>query len=372
MASKPSATPPAPGRFGDPSMTFVQDPRANLKLAGVFKMMRMDGSQPNPLANKSADYLASEAFMEISDDGNKKLYDMLPNDLPEDATEPSVDYQKVSYPSFDRVERTLHVFRPTAISGPIPAVIYIHGGAMVVSETSSKVYMRWCRSIAVHGVVAIAVDFRNAHTKEGHNPFPIGLNDCAAALRFIHANKSRFGISHITLQGESGGGNLSLATALKAKREGFLDEIAGIYACVPYISNAYGWSDERKIRELPSLYECDGYLLTSQGMAGMGKYYSPNDPTDPLAWPYYASPVDWEGMPPVVLSMDELDPLRDEGLALYKTMLSADIDVTAQVNLGVPHAASLIFRQLMPEVHNKATREIAAFAKSVRGEGASA
>ena len=51
-------------------------------------------------------------------------------------------------------------------------------------------------------------------------------------------NRSQLGISTLIVSGESGGGNLSLATTLKAKRDGLLGHIDGVYAMCPYISNA--------------------------------------------------------------------------------------------------------------------------------------
>ena len=59
------------------------------------------------------------------------------------------------------------------------------------------------------------------------------------------------------VSGESGGGNLTLATALKAKREGRLDRIDGVYAQCPYISGLYATQPP----ELPSLTENDEYFL---------------------------------------------------------------------------------------------------------------
>ena len=44
-------------------------------------------------------------------------------------------------------------------------------------------------------------------------------------------------ISKIIISGESGGGNLSIAVALKAKAEGWVDDISGVYSQCPYISN---------------------------------------------------------------------------------------------------------------------------------------
>jgi acetyl esterase len=111
-------------------------------------------------------------------------------------------------------------------------------------------------------MTVVTVGFRNAWTADGLNPFPVGLNDCAAALDWVHEHRDDLGITKIVLQGESGGGNLVLATALKAKREDRLDRIDGVYAMVPYISGGYGWDNDRKLR-----------------------------------WPYFATGTDVEGLP---------------------------------------------------------------------------
>ena len=354
-----------PGRLGDPNMKLFQDPRAHPKLVEVFRAFGMDGSQGNPFDGASAEELASTAQMAKNDASTMKLYEILPNDLPGDQQEPQIKQETIKFSSFDGTERQMFVFRPAEQSGPLPVVVYLHGGGMVLLSTSNKVHDRWCKSLAVEGVVAISVDFRNAYTNGKQNLFPIGLNDCAAAVQYIYEHKSELNISKIVLQGESGGANLSIATALKAKREGWVSQIAGVYGIVPYISGAYGWPDARKLKELPSLYECEGYWLYTSMMAGMAYYYSGEDKENPLAWPYFASIEDCKGLPPHILAMDELDPLRDEGMAYYRKLLAAGVEAHAQVNLGVVHATSLIFRKLLPEVHNAAIRSITSFAKSL-------
>jgi len=92
------------------------------------------------------------------------------------------------------------------------------------------------------------------------------------------------------VSGESGGGNLTLTVAHKAKREGWLHEIAGFYAQCPYISNAYAV----KRPELPSLYENDEYFTSCRRLAVLSKAYDPTraNATNPLAWPYFASATD--------------------------------------------------------------------------------
>ncbi|KXT05332.1 hypothetical protein AC578_11076 [Pseudocercospora eumusae] len=355
----------APGRIADPNFKFFQEPRAHPKLVEAFRAFGFDGSQPDPFSQIRWDDPASRSQMAWSEATTTKLYNTMPNDLPEDEDEPEIDQETRTFTSFDGVERKLYIFRPANQDRPLPCVVYFHGGGMVIMDTANKVHFRWCMSLAAQGIVAIAVDFRNAYSRGKHNPFPIGLKDCASAVRHIASNRSSFKVEKVALQGEDGGGNLALATALMSKKEGWVGELAGIYAYSPCISNGYGWSDARKLKELPSLYECEGYWLYTTMLAGMGFYYSGEDIRNPLAWPYHASIEDCVGLPPHVLAMDELDPLRDEGMAYHRKLLAAGVEANAQVNLGVVHAAALMFRKLIPESHLKVTRDVAAFVKSL-------
>ncbi|MGI9336179.1 MAG: hypothetical protein ACR2RL_23780 [Gammaproteobacteria bacterium] len=64
------------------------------------------------------------------------------------------------------------------------------------------------------------------------------------------------GITTTVAPGESGGGNLTLATTIKAKKEGTLDQIDGVCAQCPHISGLYAG----KSPDLPSLYKNDDCL----------------------------------------------------------------------------------------------------------------
>lgn len=108
-------------------------------------------------------------------------------------------------------------------------------------------------------------------------------------------------------------------------------------------------------------------MLIRHVNAFMGHFYTPNDKdsVDPLAWPYHA-PVDMlKGLPPHVVVMDELDPLRDEGFAYARRLVEAGVDTKASMNLGTLHGSSLIMRNPLPELHKGTAREIVAFAKSL-------
>jgi acetyl esterase/lipase len=230
-------------------------------------------------------------------------------------------------------------------------------------EASTDGYVRWRDELAATGLIVIGVEFRNAAGKLGPFPFPAGLNDCYSGLQWAHENRDALGISKIVISGESGGGNLSLATTLKAKGEGVLEMVDGVYAQCPYISGMYA----EKNPALPSLYENDDYFLNCSMMGSMVRMYSPDGSadTDPLAWPYHASVDDLQGLPPHVISVNELDPLRDEGLAYFRKLLAAGVSASSRTVNGTVHAGDALFRDAMPEVYLGTVRDINSFANSL-------
>ncbi|MGL5867184.1 MAG: alpha/beta hydrolase fold domain-containing protein, partial [Dermatophilaceae bacterium] len=195
------------------------------------------------------------------------------------------------------------------------------------------------------------------------HPFPAGLHDCTSALAWLAASRERLGISTIIVSGESGGGNLALATTLAAKRDGQLDQIDGVYAQCPYISNAYAAPPP----ELTSLVENDGYFMSCEQMSTLAVAYDPSGEhaTNALAWPYHATVDDLRGLPPHVISVNQLDPVRDEGLAYYRRLLDAGVSAVSRTVNGTSHAGDVLFGEAMPDVYAATIRDIRSFAGSL-------
>ena len=158
---------------------------------------------------------------------------------------------------------TVFIHRPDDDGAALPGVLHLHGGGMVLLEAAGSSYMRWRDELAASGLVVVGVEFRNGGGKHGAHAFPAGLNDCTSALRWVIDNRARLGISALIVSGESGGGNLTLATTLKAKRDGLIDEIDGVYALCPYISTRTPHSARADL----ALGE-RGYFLSCKMMGG--------------------------------------------------------------------------------------------------------
>ena len=103
----------------------------------------------------------------------------------------------------------LFIHRPAGANGPVPGMLHLHGGGMVIGAAADAQYVRWRDELAAVGMVVVGVEFRNGAGKLGSHPFPAGLNDCTSALQWVTDNKARLGISKLIVSGESGGGNLT-------------------------------------------------------------------------------------------------------------------------------------------------------------------
>lgn len=355
-----SSSPRLPGRLGTPNMLLKDDPRADPRMiAAMLPFGLEEAPEPTPVdVDSSIDEILEYAA--LAETQFEQLFAALAVDLPPVVgVASSVEVIR----GVDGNDITLFVHRPDTADGPLPGVLHIHGGGMVLLEAAGAAYDRWRSELAASGLVVVGVEFRNGGGKHGPHPFPAGLNDCTSALQWMTDNKARLGISTLAISGESGGGNLTLATTLKAKRDGRLDQIDGVYALCPYISNAYGV----KTQELPSLYENDEYFLACRDMGVLSKVYDPTqtNTTNPLAWPYFATTSDLQGLPPHVISVNQLDPLRDEGLAYYRKLLDAGVSAVSRTVNGTCHAGDVIFRGAMPDVYLATVRDIKGFADSL-------
>ena len=255
----------------------------------------------------------------------------------------------------------LAVIRPDT-DETLPCVYYIHGGGMASLSCFDGMYRGWGKIIAANGVAVVMVDFRNsvsASSVPEVAPYPAGLNDCVSGFHWTVANAGHLGIDpdRIVIAGESGGGNLTLATGMSLLRSGHIGEVKGLYALCPYIAGQ--WPQDR----LPSSTENEGILLSLHSNRGaMGYGIEAFEAGDPLAWPLFATVDDVAGLPPVVINVNECDPLRDEGIEFYRLLLRAGVSARCRQQMGTMHGTE-IFTIACPDVSRDTARDIAGFAR---------
>ncbi|MEL6829303.1 MAG: alpha/beta hydrolase [Pseudomonadota bacterium] len=259
----------------------------------------------------------------------------------------------------------VQLFKPKNVTNA-PCVYYIHGGGMMTMSCFDGLYRAWGKIIANTGVAVAMVDFRNCLQPSSApeiEPFPAGLNDCVSGLKWLSETAGTLGIDNtkIIVAGESGGGNLTLATGLKLKQDGDLDLIKGLYALCPYIAGY--WPQD----QYPSSDENNGILLELHHNRGAMAYgIEQLEAKNPLAWPGFASVEDVKGLVPTMISVNECDPLRDEGIEFYRLLLQAGVSAQCRNVMGTSHGIE-IFASACPEISRQTAASIRQFVSEVTG-----
>ena len=184
---------------------------------------------------------------------------------------------------------------------PSPAIVFIHGGGWVLCDLDS--HDGACRELALRsGLKLVSIGYRLAP----EHPFPGGLEDCIAAVRWLAAHGRDWGIDpgRMVIAGDSAGGNLAISTllALRDAGEKPLRGAALIYGVFA------------PDHDTPShlAYGTDGrHFLSTADMEWFWGHYVPagTDRCTPLAAPLHA---DLSGLPPLYLVAAEYDCLRSD------------------------------------------------------------
>ena len=243
----------------------------------------------------------------------------------------------------------VRVYGPAITDAPLPIVAYFHGGGWVFMgiETHDRI----CRRLAnAAGALVVSVEYRLAP----EHPFPAPLDDCLAATRWLAARGAELGgdPSRLAVAGDSAGGNLSAAVALRARTDGPpLAAAALVYPVCDAGCDTASYDTNR-----------DGYLLTAHDMRWFWRCYLglDGDPADPVASPLRAA--DLAGLPPTLVVTAEYDPLRDEGEAYAGRLAAAGVPVEARRFDGMLHGF-LGMDALVPEAE-EAMALVGAFLKA--------
>ncbi len=107
-------------------------------------------------------------------------------------------------------EHKLDIYRPTDRKGPLPVVLYVHGGGFRI--LSKETHWVMALAFARRGYLVFTIDYRLAP----QNPYPAALEDAAAAYAWTVENAERYGgdRARIFLAGESAGANIITSLAI--------------------------------------------------------------------------------------------------------------------------------------------------------------
>jgi acetyl esterase len=229
-------------------------------------------------------------------------------------------------PARDGYEVPLRTYRPHGRRGrgPLPVVIFFHGGGWVLGNVVN--YDPVCSLLSDElGALVLSVDYRMAPEHRA----PTAAHDCVDAARWVVGNGAAIGAdpARIAVCGDSAGGNLAAVVA-QAFRDDGLSSIR--HQCLIYPATDLTMSS-------PSIFEhANAAILTKRSMDCFTAHYVPDerDRSDPIVSPLYG---DLEGLPPALIQTADLDPLRDDGTRYADALRAAGVEVRLTNYLGAPH-----------------------------------
>ena len=218
----------------------------------------------------------------------------------------------------------VRIFRPNQAEN-LPCIIYFHGSGWTLGFID---LFNPCLSMLSHESesIVIAVNYQKAP----EHPFPGPFNDCFATLEWVVANALELGIDseNISVGGDSAGGNLAAAVALRCRDEGLISLASQllVYPCT-----------NRDFSTRSYLELAQGYGLSTKSMQWFWDQYiqDADDADNPYACPARAS--SFKNLPPTVLITAEFDPLVSDG-ENYRDLLKRDgVEVIYSEFSGVIH-----------------------------------
>jgi len=233
-------------------------------------------------------------------------------------------------PAAPRVPVRVYTPDGPAPAGGRPALLDIHGGGFVCGDMAMEHGFCALAARALDAVV-VTVEYRLAP----EHPFPAGLDDCYAALQWMHAEAAGLGIDveRIAVGGQSAGGGLAAAVALLARDRGG-PPICFQFLGIPELDHRLDTPSMRAFVDTPMWHRPNAELSW--------KYYLGDDAADVSP---YASPAiaeDLTSLPPAYVTAMEFDPLRDEDITYALRLLQAGVSVELHSLPGTFHGSAAI------------------------------
>ncbi|MBQ9593628.1 MAG: alpha/beta hydrolase [Lachnospiraceae bacterium] len=228
-------------------------------------------------------------------------------------------------------EMKVIVLRPEGAQGPVPGILWIHGGGYMLGM-AEMVYVSCGRMLAArYGAVVVSPEYRLAQEA----PYPAAAEDCYAALVWMWEHAGELGVDRerLVVGGESAGGGLAVSVCLRARDEGVVP-VAMQIPLYPMID----------CEDTESSADNHGYVWnTRRNHWGWRHYLGELYGTDRV--PAYASPArerDVAGLPPAFTFVCEGEPFYSETLEYVRKLQAAGVPAQVQVWPGKTHAFDLL------------------------------
>ncbi|KAJ6522228.1 Alpha/Beta hydrolase protein [Mycena vulgaris] len=245
----------------------------------------------------------------------------------------------------DGGEIAIRCIQPTPQEGEdaeFPVLVWIHGGGWVLGDLDMDDFH--LRILSVEFRLSIVnVDYRLAP----EYPFPTGLNDSYAALKWAVDNAPEISGSlkkGLLLGGTSAGAHYTTVIAHRARDDPFFEAfpLTGQILQIPVLLHPAAYPEQFKAELLSVEQNKDAPILSKANLEFLFDCLK-GEPSDPELSPLLAS---HESLPPAYIQVTGLDPLRDEGLLYERLLRESGVKTKLDVYPGVPHGFHISLPQL--------------------------
>ena len=221
------------------------------------------------------------------------------------------------------------MYRPAERIASRPALLHIHGGGYVLGSPDMNGNENRLLADSL-GCIIVSVDYRLAPD----TPHPGPLEDCYAALTWLHTNAAELNIDpeRIGIKGESAGGGLAAALALMARDIGefvvafqhliypMLDDRTGVSGDEHPFAGQFVWS------RAANRFGWDSLLGQSAGSDVANASYAAAARAQQLA-----------ALPPTYIAVGALELFLEENLEYARRLTRAGVPVELHVYPGAYH-----------------------------------
>jgi acetyl esterase len=251
----------------------------------------------------------------------------------------------------------VRIVKPVESSGTLPVIVYMHGGGWILGNAAT--HDRLVRELAVGARAALLfVEYPNS--PEAHYPVAIEQGYATAQWAVREGASKGLDASRMAVAGESVGGDMAAALSIMAKQRGD----------VRFVQTSMYYPVTDAAMDTASYDEfAEGYYLTRKAMEWFWDAYTtdPDERAQITASPNQATIEELKGLPPTLLLVDEVDPLRDEGEAYAAKLRMAGVPVTTVRYDGVVHDFMLLNAMSQSRATRAAIAQATAFLRDALG-----
>ncbi len=227
------------------------------------------------------------------------------------------------------------IHKPVTTNKPLPVLLWLHGGGYVIGDIDMDV--DFIQQIAIQAeCVIVSVEYRLAP----ENPFPAGLEDSYAALKWIARHAAELGVnaSSIAIGGISGGGGLAAALALLVHDRAEIEVMFQFLLC-PMLDDRNITPSSRAIidERVPNRENTKRYWEVYL------KEARTQNPLSPYAVPARAANL--AGLPPAYIAVGALDMFVDENIDYAQRLIQAGVPAELHIFPRAYHAFEYVVPQ---------------------------